>query len=513
MKNTFIINVENRGIGDFLFSVLLAIFLKEKFEKIYIYYGAIHFNGMIYLMNKLFNENNADNIVCIGDSKWKPKDYLLSNQFIYLDDPNLSEEIIYYLKKMHAKLEIDSNNNCFFSFSAVNKVLLHNLYYQHFLNFFGIKHMKELKESINFTLNENELSVNEQLYEKLLKKIDNQKYILVFHCIERDQYNFGFRDYPNDINKNNYKIIYLCDNKFGKNLTNYDKNICYINELLGKMYPMYMYHKIIENAEEIHLIDSYPFHYLFLLKNIEHKTIMYPRALTGYKKTTYFPLYKYNIKLSNDYISAFNKEMFFYMYESYCPINYFKCINSDTFKYIKVYDEILSDRKNFKKSMEELSKYKVLPMIGIGNGTGILLETILSNINFIEVSLKNVDDLENIYNYIDNSMKTINSDNLFTSKESLNILLIKTEGDYFIKIKPYKKEITEGDIYLESNIDNIEKNLIDTIDKYMENTDIHYIYPYRNEKDKEQFIEKIQIKSSEMFDNKVDFKKYNILTK
>jgi hypothetical protein len=44
----------------------------------------------------------------------------------------------------------------------------------------------------------------------------------------------------------------------------------------------------------------------------------------------------------------------------------------------------------------------------------------------------------------------------------------------------------------------------------MENTDIHYIYPYRNEKDKEQFIEKIQIKSSEMFDNKVGFKKYNI---
>jgi dTDP-4-dehydrorhamnose reductase/beta-phosphoglucomutase-like phosphatase (HAD superfamily) len=152
-------------------------------------------------------------------------------------------------------------------------------------------------------------------------------------------------------------------------------------------------------------------------------------------------------------------------------------------------------------------------MIGIGNGTGILLETILSNINFIDVSLKNVDNLENIYNYIDNSVKTINSDNLFTSKDSLNILLVKTEGDYFIKIKPYKKEITEGDIYLESNIDNIEKNLIDTIDKYMENTDIHYIYPYRNEKDKEQFIEKIQIKSSEMFDNKVYFKKYNMSVK
>jgi hypothetical protein len=511
MYNTFLIDVEKRGMGDFLFFCLLAIFLKEKFEKIYINYSAIHFNGMIYLINKLFIENNADNIICIGDEKYKNSDILLSDQIIYSDNPNLPEEIKDSFRIIWGKMDFDLNNNCFLSLSVINEKILYYVYYQYFLTFFGIKNIKEITNSISYTLNDYEMFINEKFYKKLLNKIDNQKYILVFHCIERDQYNFGFREYPNDLNKKNYKIIYMCDNN---KLKKYNNNICYISELLGNTPQLYMLHKIIENAQEIHLFDSYPFHYLFLLKNIDHKTIMYPRLLSGYKAQQKFKFYKYNLKISNNYINNYDIEMFFNIYESYYPINYFKYINNNdnTFPYFQTCNEILSDKKNFKTCIEELSKYKVLPMIGVGNETGILIETILDKINFIEISLKNIEDLKNICKYIDDVIKKINNDNSIFLQESLNMLLIKTDGDYFLKIKPFKNEINgEDDIYLHTNIDNIEKNLIDIIDFYIENTNIHYIYPYKNKEDKEQFIKKIQIKSSEIFNNDVIFKKYNDL--
>jgi hypothetical protein len=359
--------------------------------------------------------------------------------------------------------------------------------------------MKEVSNSINFRLNTYELNENINLYKKLINKIDNQKYVLVFHCIERKQYNFAFRDYPHDLNKNNYKVIYMCNGLFGNNLTTYDKNICYINELLDTFPPMYMLHEIIENAEEIHMIDSYPFHYSFLLKNIHHKIKIYPRAITGYCQSTSFSEHTFNLKINNNYISSLNIEMFFDRYESYYPINYFKYINNNIFPLIQEFNK------------EELSNYKLLPMTGIDNGTGILVETISSKINFIEFSLKNIDKLENIYKSINNFIDVINNNNLSTLKESLNILLIQTDGDYFLKMKPFQKEINEEDIYLETNIDSIDKNLINIIDFYIGNNNIHYIYPYKNENDKKQFVEKIQIKSSEIFNNNVDFTNYNIV--
>ena len=511
MRNTFLINVEQKGMGDFLFSVLLAIFFKNKFEEIYIHYGAVHFNGLQYLINRLFEENDVNNIICIGNVIYKNQQVIPSNRFIYLDDPNLSEVVKNKLLEFSSEIIIDDNNNCFLNFSIFRDQEIIIFLYQYILYFFQIT-ITEIINSVNFKLNAYELNENIILYEKLLSKINNKKYILVFHCVERSQYNFSFRDYPNDLNKNNYKIIYMCDSKFKTILTNYDENICFINELLETFYPMHMLHKIIENAEEIHLIDSFPAHYLSLIRNIDHKIIMFPRTLSGYKNNICFPYNKLNFKYNLEYIITLNIEIFFNRYKGYFPINYFKYKN--IYSCICYFYIILSQMKinetNFTKCMEELSDYKVLPMVGIDNGTGIIQETILSKINFIELSLKNIDKLENVYRSIDNIINTINHNNSSTLKESLNILIIQTDGDYFLKTQPSKVDINGENIHLDTNIDNIEKNLIDIVDFYIKNKSIHYIYPYKNENDKKQFIEKIQLKSNEKFNSNTDFKNYKL---
>ena len=111
-KNTCFINVGNMGMGDFLFCVCLSIYLKNTYENIYILYSAVHFNGIMYIVNRLFEENNVTNITCIGNSIYKDENYKpLSNNFVYSDE--ISSEIYDKFNLYKEEIEVDEDNNIY----------------------------------------------------------------------------------------------------------------------------------------------------------------------------------------------------------------------------------------------------------------------------------------------------------------------------------------------------------------------------------------------------------------
>jgi hypothetical protein len=146
--------------------------------------------------------------------------------------------------------------------------------------------------------------------------------------------------------------------------------------------------------------------------------------------------------------------------------------------------------------LSELKNLKLLPCVCSNNNIGLYTKTITKNINFIDIDIDLYDkNKNNLYKFINNILVN-DSDN----KNKLNILLLKTSGEYILKIKPFKEQIENEIIELNSNYEKIDKLLLDIINDYLENEKIHYIYPYNNVNDKNNFELKIK-KCSEIFFN------------
>jgi hypothetical protein len=532
MENTLFLNVGTIGVGDYFFAVAIAIYLKNKYENIYILYSAVHFNGMMYIVNRLLEENNITNITCIGDKIYKNDNCKPpSKYFTYTDE--ISSEICDKFYRWR-RIEVDENKNEYIFMNCMSVENLNSgliISYDTILDYYNIN-MTMLKNSIQFKLNSREEIENNNIYQKFTDSINNEKYILVFHCIEREQYNFSFRDYPNDFNKNKYKIINVC--KRNNDCSINQNNEYYFGDLINYFPPMYNLHKIIENAEDLHFIDSYPLHYFnFMFKNINNFKV-YNRWLSGFY--TEDNSFKTNIKFNNNSASAWNINVVG-CGETYYPINYFKNISDheylmDKTKFIKFrqlinhfnypnwtsqpiheiidkidlnehfikFEEIIND--------ENHSLYKVLPLNICNSNIGICTKTLSNDIKFIEVNLSEVKNTKELYISIDKIIEEINCLN----NKSLNILLVKTTGDYILKIKPLKEKNQDGIIELDTNYENIEKSLIDITDHYLSNKSIHYIYPYGNDEDRNNFTEKLIKTSCKAFSNRVktDYQFYKV---
>ena len=519
------------GMGDFLFCVCLAIYLKNTYKNIYILYSAVHFNGMMYLINRLFEENNVINIKCIGNPIYKDENCKpLSNNFVYSDE--ISSEVYDKFNLHKEEIEVDEDNNTYIFVNNITNVVIKNInnfflqfYFEKILNYLNISTVKVIN-NINFKLNQSEEIENNNIYQKFTDSINNEKYILVFHCIEREQYNFTFRDYYYDYNKNNYKIINICrrNNDFNIN-TN---NEYYLDELINYFPPMYNLHKIIENAEEIHLTDSYPSHYCnFILNNMtkNKKIILYNRVITGVNVTDSFindkekniyliekcHTYYNKFKLNNKIISILDYNIY-NSYETYYPINYIKSFNSNdlnlfefnfytsnNYLSLDTLDGIeLSEHfNNFDKIVNDKNHYlfKVLPLVKCNSNIGILSKTISNYINFIDFNL--TENITNPYTLIDEIISK------FNNNKSLNILLVKTKGDYILKIKPCIEKLDSEIIELDTNYENIEKSLIEIINYYVDNKSVHYIYPYGCDEDKNNFTGKLINCSNKIFNGKI----------
>jgi hypothetical protein len=512
------------GMGDYLFCLTLSIYLKDKYNIIYIYYPEVHFNGLIDLVTRIFEENNITNIICIGNPIYKINTN--NNIFSYFDDENLP---VYIRNILHIFVEeitlYDEEKITYINMPALYNICNNsiNFYYNIILDYYNINYY-QLISSINYNLNDNEKMINNELYIKLKNKINNEKYILIFHCIERAQYVFSFRDYYSDYNKNNIKIINMCRRY---NELNNNENILYIDELIGFV-PMNYLHTIMENAIEIHMFDSYPLHYVSLIlynnKKLIDKINIYPRDILGYnsnENNLIIKNYKYNTKFIN--CTQFN--IFSLVYKSHYPLLYFNndikkfktfnkflnfCAHEKYLNYINISDYNKDDHeKNLQFNiniLNEMNNLKVLPSICNNNDTGLFTKTISKKINFININIDLYEkNLHDIQNFIDN---ILNNDNDNINK--LNILLLKTSGDCVIKINPFLDQINNEIIELNTNYDKIDQLLIDILNEYIENENIHYIYPYNNQNDRNNLEVKIK-KISELFfnNNEIDHQYYN----
>ena len=513
MENTLFVNIGNMGMGDYLFCVCLSIYLKNKYENIYVHYSAVHFNSMMYLLNRLFEENNATNIKCIGNKIYKDKNCSPpSSNFIYSDEISSDINDKFHIYKQ--EIEVDEYKNVYIYLNNICNKKINSFdltfYYDIVLNYYNIN-IYTIKNCIQFKLNSYEETENNNIYEKFVKSIDNEKYILVFHSIERNQYNFAFRDYPNDFNKNKYKIINVC--KRYNDLTINKNNEYYLNELIHYFPPMYNLHKIIENAQEIHLMDSYPLHYFnFMFKNINNSKV-YSRMVTGIYLKDNISNKNKNI-FNNEYIQIFNINING-LHETYYPINYIKKLYADTnldinmlllfYNYLNVETmdniDLHEHFINFEKIInnEKYFLYKVLPLTSCNSNIGIFTKTLSNDINFIEVNLSEKKLVENINDIIYTSIDKVIHEIDSLNNKSLNILLVKTEGDYILKIKPFNETIHD----LDTNYENIQKSLFDIVEYYLHNKNIHYIYPYGDDEDKNNFTDKLIHYSYKVFSNKI----------
>ena len=331
---TKLIFYSTSGIGDYLFSTILSIYLKNKYDEIYIYYDKIHFNNLQNLTSRILEENNVTNIKCIGNPSYKIDSQ--SDKFIYLDDVNLCDKVknIIYTDPNNG-IQANEDNEDKITYLNILKTLTdinvtEIFYFQSVLNYFNLNYY-QLISSINFNLNDLEKSINHDLYINFSNKINNEKYILLFHCTERSQNIFSFRDYHYDYNKKDVKIINMCRrfNEFNTNV-----QMFYIDEIIGE-FPMNYLHTIIELAEEIHMYDSFPLHYVssVMINNSNHKLldkiISYPRNIVGYSSEESNSMIK-NFKLNKNYINNINFSIFNSIYEIHYPLNYFnnKLVNN-----------------------------------------------------------------------------------------------------------------------------------------------------------------------------------------
>jgi len=473
IQNSFFLNLNNSGMGDYFFYFFLAIYLSKtnKYENIYVYFASIHFFGVNKdYINKILTDNNINNIIKIGNPIYD--ETKLFNQYKkYYDNFNKDYD---WLKCN----TIDTND--YFIHLHFN---ITNIYYD-ILKLFNINVKNYYNISYNLTDNEN--SENQAYYEKLINRVGND-YIIIFNCEERCQNIFRIKNYPFDTNKNNYKIIYVNAQSNSEHLS--------FKDIFGCIESLSKYLTIIQNAKECHFVDSFPLHYfnfIFINKYEQFKNV----KKYVYSRCNYLNC-NINMNILNNYLINV-----FYLFNIIYKINYLNYsdkINASLDDYMFFRNsrvEFVNGQrmivKNNIENLEDVKKYFKIMQNYTCNDTPIVLYE-KKQINIIELS---IDDKNNFESIIDNNYKD--------RENFLNILFIKFNNNYYTTIKP--REINENYEVISGPeiIETISYDELKFINNLITNIKIDYIMTYKLDEDKQYLINLLNNLHMEKY-YKIDF--------
>lgn len=473
------------GCGDFLYFVVIAILISNKYKNIYIYYGCIHFNLMIDIIKIFINSNKINNIILISNPEFT-KDNTLYNLKEYFN----------IFSQNHNFLElINIDTNTYYSFVYDTKNFETKCYFIYALKLFNLK-INDLY-IIDFFLSEEERLLNDKYYLEVLDKIGNN-YIVIFNSpIYRYQDIFSFRQYPKEFNPENLKIIYFTD-QFKYNTNEYN-----IKDILGEYKNIYLYGRIVENARSSNFINSFPAIYFNLIMN----NINYKERFNNVSKNIYSRRFigrninSYDINSWNE-IDDHNL-ILFSNFNAYYPIFFFRniecnsiyyndqgcallngagsIINIDNNKFIDPYNQ--EDKSNLHYFTKILQNNITSNKYGLSIYDNRFKNKHYININLKEKTIEN-NYIENLYylNYEENQSII----NLYLKENHLNILLVKFDTLYYIWCK--KREIDSNNDISYSDIENSPKIYLKIIEHFINNKWIDYIFPYRYDEDKNNYI-------------------------
>ena len=490
MINNSLFIKSSSGMGDFLFYSIITILVCDRYENVYLYYDKVHFNYLNIVINKFIKCNDKKNIILLSDP-------------IYNAENSVDKYIDYFTKIIEFygpnKLGKDEENNNTYYIHDYN----HNTYnivnvYINILNIFNLK-VDDLF-SIKYFLSDEEEKENEIYYQKVVSSI-GENYIAVFNQpINRYQDIFTIRNYENDFNPNNYKVLFFGDQ--------FDKNKITINNILGEYKPLNLYHKIIQNAKSIHCIDSYPSHYFNLLLNnvyekykyINVEKNIYTRQIIGLNNN-YINLDINSFKDINDSVlkiyNNFNiyYSLFFFRSGNF-PIKYF---NDNMCSLLACSgDKITINNNIYINPTNEIDKFyltyfnRILQQNITCNKSGIYYNNGKNIYNFVDINLKentvNNNYIENFINFSHEENYNIVNKNLISNYT--NIVLVKFDTIYYIHCTP--RVLDDNNNIIDTNIYQPPKNYLKVIEHLYNNQHIDYIFPYRNDLDKLNFIKNLK---------------------
>jgi hypothetical protein len=481
IKNSFFI-ASGGGMGDFFFYCIVCILVCDRYENVYIYYDKVHFNSMVIYLNKFINCNNKKNIILLNN---------LSNNE-YLEHFKIMDN--FYGSR---ELNIFNTNTYFSDYCDLNKFNQECLYIN-LLNILNLK-VNDLF-TIKYYLNDEEINQNNIYYEHLVNKI-GYDYIVIFNQpVHRYHDIFTIRNYENEFNKNKYKVIY-----FSEQFTN-DKIT--IQNILGEYKPLYLYHKIIEKAKSIHCIDSFPSQYFNIeLNNIYNKDKysnldknIYSRKLTGVNLNHN----SYIVNSFKDYKDSISR--LYNNFTAYYPLYFFRFYDYPTKYYNDNGCSILACSGNrniindniFIEHTNDLDKRylkffnKILQQNIVCNKLGIFYNENKSKYNFIDIKLNeqtiNNDYIENLNNLSHSENHTII--NKYLNIQYINILLIKFNSIYYIQSNP--RILNDNNEIIYNEIITPSEESLNLVTHSVNNQYVDYIFPYRNDEDKSNFIKLFQ---------------------
>jgi hypothetical protein len=474
------------GCGDFLYYVVIAILLSKKYKNIYIYYCAVHFHSMLDILNIFINSNKINNIILLSNPEFKKDDtiYKYKKYFdIFSENYNFLELI-------------NLNTNTYYSYVYDTNKYETECYFLYVLKLFNLSIYDLFK--IDFFLSDEHRLLNDKYYFDVLNKIGNE-YIVVFNDpIYRYHDIFSIRQYQKEFNPENLKIIYFTD-QFKYNINEYN-----IKDILGEIKSLYFYNRIIENAKSVHFINSYAVQYFNLIMN----NVNYKERFNNVQKNIYSRRFigrninHYDINNFNDIDD--NNLKLFSNFNVYYPLFFFRNIydlkpiyyNDNGCSLLHNSGEIINiDNNKFINPVKDEDRIylhyftKILQNNITSNKYGIsIYDNRFRNKHYVNIDLKEK-TIEN--NYIENLYELNHEENQniinqYLKENHLNIVLVKFDTIYYIWCK--KRELNENNEIIGMDIENAPIVYLKIVEHFIINKMIDYIFPYRNEEDKINYL-------------------------
>ena len=475
------------GCGDFLYFVIIAIIISNRYKNIYIYYNEVHFNSLNYLLNLFIESNNIKNIILISNPAFTNdnKIYDYKKYFdVFTQNHNFMELI-----------KIDGNSYYSFLYDVNDNET--QCYFIYALKIFNININNLFK--INFFLSENDEKINNEYYSKVFNTI-GENYIVIFNN-NKDRYHdiFPIRQYLNEFNPSKIKIIYFAEN------FSYNHNEYFIGDILCGHKQLYHYNKIVEKSKAIFCINSFPAHYFNLIMN----NINYKERFNNIQKNIFTRRFigkninnGYYINNINDIED--NNLKIFSNFNAYYPIFFFRNIINYPIKYYNDNgcsllhysgEAIYIDNNKFFNPLNDDDKNYLLYFTKIlqnnisSNKYGIsIYDKRFKNKNYININLKEKyienEYIENLYSLNHEENQTII--NKYLKENHLNILLVKFDTIYFIWCK--ERILNDNNEIISCDIENAPQIYLKIIEHFINNKWIDYIFPYKNEDDKNNYL-------------------------
>ena len=397
-------------------------------------------------------------------------------------------------------------NNYYFNYIHRINNMDNGVIYDLYINNFKFLNIK--KNDMNFiSFNNNLLNCNINNLNKVINRVGNN-YICIFHEDHRFNGIYSFKYYNSEFNKNNYPLIFFNNiDKFirGDNLL--------ITEILGSYNPLYEYHDIVANAQEIHCVNSFVACYFNTLFDILPEKFKNVRKYMYHRSIYTNKLLKNNHIQNNHIRNMIGCDTQFYNFKLILPINYFN--NNYDFNYIFknnhdnnyykpyipkenviLYDFIDTNKYGnnmftdnsfciLKNSYNTNYYNKFLININSLNVLGILdINAIKKKPNFIIIDLienmikeygrlgrlKKIENINNINDYLIIFLEDPN--------EYINVIFIKNNKPFYIIVNERQIDNDFNIISDDNIIDDYDIDYCKIITTLNENQKISYIFPF-----------------------------------